>query len=67
MLVSHVLPKKLPNSEHFPHWRHLWTEGDQDWDIPGPVGGPVDGPVGGPLGEPPPGGGRGEGTLQDIK
>ena len=44
-----------------------WTEGDQDWDIPGPVGGPVDGPVGGPLGEPPPGGGRGEGTLQDIK
>ena len=24
MLVSHVLPKKLPNSEHFPHWRHLW-------------------------------------------
>ena len=24
MLVSHVLPKKLPNSEHFPHWRQLW-------------------------------------------
>ena len=23
MLVSHVLPKKLPNSEHFPHWRQL--------------------------------------------
>ena len=26
MLVSHVLPKKLPNSEHFPHWRHLCLE-----------------------------------------
>ena len=24
MLVSHVLPKKLPNLEHFPHWRQLW-------------------------------------------
>ena len=23
MLVSDVLPKKLPNSEHFPHWQHL--------------------------------------------
>ena len=23
MLVSHEPPKKLPNSEHFPHWRQL--------------------------------------------
>ena len=24
MLAYHVLPKKLPNSGRFPHWRHLW-------------------------------------------
>ena len=24
MLAYYVLPKKLPNSGHFPHWRQLW-------------------------------------------
>ena len=24
MLAYHVLPKKLPNSGDFPHWRQLW-------------------------------------------
>ena len=26
MLAYHVLPKKLPNSGDFPHWRQLWLE-----------------------------------------
>ena len=27
MVAYHVLPKKLPNSGRFPHWRHLWYNG----------------------------------------
>ena len=30
MLVSHVLQKKLPNSEHFPHWRQLCHGEDEE-------------------------------------
>ena len=33
MLAYHVLPKKLPNSGRFPHWRQLWCEWAKKKDI----------------------------------